>query len=103
MLLQQNLNKLFALFIEAEKMIEDNQVYLVTGLQYGYKPEVHAVAVLTHARQRAIELFRKQFSGAEIYSCTNLTEAREVVKILEAAREGREIHSDTITAVINDL
>jgi len=84
-------------------MIEDNHVYLVTGLQYGYKPEVHALAVITHSRQRAIELFRKQYSGAEIYSCTNLTEAREVVKILEAAKEGGEIHNDTIAAVINDL
>lgn len=84
-------------------MIEDNQVYLVTGLQYGYKPEVHAVAVLTHSHQRAIERFRKQFNGAEIYSCTNLTEAREMVKVLEAAKEGLEIHSDIIAAVINDL
>ncbi len=84
-------------------MVEDNQAYLVTGLQYGYKPEVHAVAVLTHSHQRAIELFRKQFSGSEIYSCTSLAEAREVVKILEAAKEGHETHSDTLTAVINDL
>jgi hypothetical protein len=84
-------------------MIEDNQVYLVTGLQYGYKPEVHTVAVLTHSRQRAIERFRKQFSGAEIYSCTTLTEAREVVKMLEAAKEGREIPGGTVSAVINDL
>lgn len=84
-------------------MVEDHQAYLVTGLQYGYKPEVHAVAVLTHSHQRAIELFRKQFSGAEIYSCTSLAEAREVVRILEAARDGREIHSDTLATVINDL
>lgn len=84
-------------------MVEDHQVYLVTGLQYGYKPEVHAVAVLTHSHQRAIELFRKQFSGAEIYSCTSLAEAREVVKILEAAKEGRAVHGDTLAAVINDL
>jgi|APIni6443716594_1056825.scaffolds.fasta_scaffold4411195_1 hypothetical protein len=84
-------------------MVEDNQVYLVTGLQYGFKPEVHAVAVLTHSHQRAIELFRKQFSGAEIYSCTSLAEAHEVVKILEAAKEGHETHCDTLTAVINDL
>lgn len=84
-------------------MIEDNQVFLVTGLQYGYKPEVHTVAVLTHSHQRAIERFRKQFSGAEIHSCTSLTEAREMVKILEAAKEGGEIHGDGITAIINDL
>lgn len=84
-------------------MVEDRQVYLVTGLQYGFKPEVHAVAVLTHSHQRAIELFRKQFSGSEIYSCTSLAEAQEVVKILEAAKEGHETHCDTLTAVINDL
>ncbi|MFA5242548.1 MAG: hypothetical protein WC029_07395 [Sulfuricella sp.] len=84
-------------------MVEEHQAYLVTGLQYGYKPEVHAVAVLTHSHQRAIELFRKQFSGSEIYSCTSLAEAREVVKILEAAKEGREINSETLAAVINDL
>lgn len=84
-------------------MVDDHQVYLVTGLQYGYKPEVHAVAVLTHSHQRAIELFRKQFSGSEIYSCTSLAEAHEVVKILEAAKEGHETHIDTLTAVINDL
>lgn len=84
-------------------MVEDHQAFLVTGLQYGYKPEVHAVAVLTHSHQRAIELFRKRFSGAEIYSCTSLAEAREVVKVLEAAREGRETHGDTLSDVINDL
>ncbi|MDO8890281.1 MAG: hypothetical protein Q8K43_05435 [Sulfurimicrobium sp.] len=84
-------------------MVEDNQAYLVTGLQYGYKPEVHAVAVLTHSHQRAIELFRKQFSGSEIYSCTSLAEAREVVKILEAAKEGRAMQSDSLGAIINDL
>lgn len=84
-------------------MIEDNQVYLVTGLQYGYKPQVHALAVITHTRQRAIELFLKQYSGAEIYSCTNLTEAHEVVKILEAVKEGRQVDSSILAAVINDI
>jgi hypothetical protein len=84
-------------------MVEDHQAFLVTGLQYGYKPEVHAVVVLTHSHQRAIELFRKQFSGAEIYSCTSLAEAREVVKILDAAKEGRATHGDALATVIDDL
>ena len=84
-------------------MIEDNQVHLVTGLQYGYKPEVHVLAVLTHSHQRAIELFRKKYHGAEIYSCISLTEAREVVKILEAVKDGRQVDSDLFTAVVNDL
>lgn len=84
-------------------MVEEHEVYLVTGLQYGYKPAVHAVAVLTHSHQRAIELFRKQFSGSEIYSCTSLAEAREVVKILEAAKAGRAVQSDILAATINDL
>lgn len=84
-------------------MIEDSQVYLVTGLQYGYKPEVHSLAVITHSRQRAIELFRKQYSGAEIYSCITLAEARERVKILEAVKEGRQVDGEILAAVINDL
>lgn len=84
-------------------MVNEHQAYLVTGLQYGYKPRVHAVVVLTHSHQRAVELFRKQFSGAEIHSCTSLAEAREMVKILEAAMEGRDIHSETLAAIINDL
>ncbi|MEN6586078.1 MAG: hypothetical protein ABFE02_08570 [Sulfuricella sp.] len=84
-------------------MIEDSQVYLVTGLQYGYKPEVHVLAVLTHSHQRAIELFRKKYHGAEIYSCTTLTEAREVVKILEAVKEGQHVENHLFAAVINDL
>lgn len=82
-------------------MQEHHQAYLVTGFQYGYKPEVHVVAVLTHSHQRAIELFLKQHSGAEIHSCTSLDEAREVVRILESAKEDRETDSDTL--VINDL
>ncbi|BCB26816.1 hypothetical protein SKTS_17020 [Sulfurimicrobium lacus] len=84
-------------------MIEDNQVYLVTGLQYGYKPEVHVLAILTHSHQRAIEQFRKKYHGAEIYSCTTLAEAREVVKILEAVKEGRQVDSDLLADVIDDM
>lgn len=88
----------------AKKMVDEHQAYLVTGFLYGYKPEVHAVAVLTHSHQRAIELFRKQFSGAEIHSCISLAEAHEVVKILEAASAGQDIiHSGTLAAIINDL
>lgn len=56
-------------------MVEEHNVYLVTGLQHGQQPAVHAVAVLTHSHQRAIELFRKQFSDAEIYACTSLAES----------------------------
>lgn len=82
-------------------MFEHHQPYLVTGFQYAYKPEVHVAAVLTHSHQRAIELFLKQFTGSEIHSCTSLEEAQEVVRILEAAKEGRETDSDTL--VINDL
>ena len=82
-------------------MFERHQAYLVTGFQYGFKPEVHVVAVLTYSHQRAIELFLKQYTGSEIHSCTSLDEAHEVVRILEAAKEGRETDSDT--PVINDL
>lgn len=85
-------------------MIEDNQAFLVTGLQYGYKPEVHALAVLTNSHQRAIELFRKQYTGAEIYSCISLAEARDVVSMLEAAKEGRQRDNGGDPAtVIDDL
>lgn len=84
-------------------MIDDSQVYLVTGLQYGYKPKVNALAAIAHSRQRAIELFRKQYSGAELYSCIALTEAREVVKILEAVKEGRQVDSDMLSLVIDDI
>ena len=84
-------------------MIEDNQAYLVTGLQYGYKPAVHALAVLTHSHQRAVELFRKQYSGAEIYSCINLKEAREMVAILEAAKDGRQVDTGIPVIIVNDL
>lgn len=84
-------------------MIEDNQAYMVTGLQYGYKPAVHALAVLTHSHQRAVELFRKQYSGAEIYSCINLKEAREMVAILEAARDGRQVETGIPVTIVNDL
>ncbi len=84
-------------------MVEDTQAYLVTGLLYGYKPQVRAVAVLTHSHQRAVELFRKQYSGAEIHSCINLAEAREVVAMLEAAKEGRQIGNGDHPAVVDDL
>lgn len=84
-------------------MIEDNQAYMVTGLQYGYKPAVHALAVLTHSHQRAVELFRKQYSGAEIYSCINLKEAREMVAILEAAKDGRQVDTGIPVTIVNDL
>lgn len=84
-------------------MIQDNQAYLVVGLQYGYKPEVHSVAVMAASRLRAIELFRKQYSGAEIHSCMSLAEAKEVVAILEAAKEGRQAHGDSVTTIINDI
>jgi hypothetical protein len=84
-------------------MVEDTHAYLVTGLQYGLKPEVHALAILTHSHQRAVERFRKQYSGSEIYSCINLKEAREMVAILEAAADGRAIDGDKQMAVIDDL
>ena len=103
MIVKHTFNKLVTLFFEYMDMVQDTQVYLVTGLQYGLKPEVHALAILTHSHQRAVELFRKQYSGSEIYSCMSLKEAREMVVILEAARDGQPPTGVKPVAIIDDL
>lgn len=84
-------------------MVEDTQAYLVTGLLYGYRPQVRSLAVLANTHQRAVELFRKQYSGAEIHSCVNLAEAREIVSMLEAAKEGRPVGNGDSPPVVDDL